>query len=218
MRGHGKLEWVGGTRDDAAGEAFDKTARLLGLPYPGGPSISAAAVQYMKNKASGTASPTRRSLQPTTYQLQPNLNLFPRPLMDSDTLDWSFSGLKTAVAREVKGERREVKEVQKLAAEVQEAIVDVLVDKTLKAVEKYKPKSLLVSGGVAANERLKEKFVHEIDLRNLKVKLHVPVAGLCTDNAAAIAACAYYNQKTLAWKKVTANPELTITSHQTKGF
>jgi len=134
MKDHGKLKWLGGTRDDAAGEAFDKCARLLGLPYPGGPSIAGAAMN-LKFKIKNL-----------------KLNLFPRPLINEDNFDWSFSGLKTAVFRETqKLENRNWKldneigslKTSRLAAEIQEAITDVLVTKTIRGIQKYKPKSFL---------------------------------------------------------------------------
>ena len=192
VSGHGKLKWIGGTRDDAAGEAFDKSARLLGLPYPGGPSISKSSGEFFRKN------PKAR------------LTLFPRPIIDERNFDWSFSGLKTAVLREVtkkKGAGREF-----LAANVQEAIVDVLIEKTLRAAVKFKPKSLLLAGGVAANQRLTEMFKMEIDNLKLDIDFRVPPPYLCTDNAAYIAAYAFYNYSPLPWKKISANPELTIAS------
>ena len=189
MRGHGNLEWIGGTRDDAAGEAFDKCARLLGLPYPGGPSISSEAFRH-KNK-NGT------------------LKMFPRPMLADKGFDWSFSGLKTAVLRVVEGPKS-ILSTPQLAAEVQEAIVDVLVEKTLRAVKKFKPKSLLLAGGVAANSRLREKFEKEIENLELKIDFRFPPPRLCTDNAAYIAGCAYFLSSQVNWKNLTVNPELSI--------
>lgn len=193
MKNHGELRWIGGTRDDAAGETFDKTARLLGLPYPGGPAISELSEKYISEN------PDKK------------LRLFPRPLINEDGFDWSFSGLKTAVLREV--EKRNIrKEKKKLAAEVQEAIVDILVYKTLNAVCEFKPKSLVLAGGVAANKRLKEKFISEIEKKGLDVDFRAPPPKLCTDNAAYIASFSYFNDKPVNWKTIDANPELTITS------
>lgn len=205
-KGRGKLSWIGGTRDDAAGEAFDKTARLLGLPYPGGPAISDEAEKFkVKN---------------------PNvkLKMFPRPMIDEDNFDWSFSGLKTAVLRKVKEqESKRVKEkltVPGLAAEIQEAIVDVLVEKTIRAAKLYKPKSLLLAGGVAANKRLREKFKLAISHQPLAIKFFVPPPKLCTDNATYIAAYANFNyprfakasrgESPIPWKEIKAEPGLNI--------
>jgi len=193
MKNHRKLTWIGGTRDDAAGEAFDKCARILGLPYPGGPAIAAEAAKF----------------QIPNYKLQ----MFPRPLINEVNYDWSFSGLKTAVLRRVKEqESKRVKEkisILQLAAEVQEAIVDSLVEKSIRAIKEFKPRSFLLAGGVAANNRLREKFLPRIKTEILQV-FHVPPANLCTDNAASIAACAFYNFHPVDWKKITANPGLTI--------
>lgn len=193
MTSHGKLKRVGGTRDDAAGEAFDKSARLLGLPYPGGPSISKLADRYLKTD-------------------NRKLILFPRPLIDERSFDFSFSGLKTAVAREVQNHKKYIlNHKSEIAAEIQEAIVDVLVDKTLKAVEKYKPRSLLLSGGVAANKRLRKKLQSSVQqLNSSPVNLFIPEPRLCTDNAATIASCAFFNNNPTPWQKISANPELTI--------
>lgn len=189
MKGHGEIEWIGGTRDDAAGEAFDKSARLLGLPYPGGPSIAAAAAEL--------------------GEIGLKLDLFPRPMMAEHNFDWSFSGLKTAVLRTVEDNKKRYSR-ERLAAEVQEAIVDVLVEKTLNAVKKFKPKSLLLAGGVSANLRLREKFKSEIKFRNLKVDFRFPVPNLCTDNAAYIASCAFFNHSPQPWKNLSVNPDLSI--------
>lgn len=193
MKKHGEVKWIGGTRDDAAGEAFDKSARLLGLPYPGGPAISTEADKYLANN------PKKK------------LKFFPRPMIGEDNFDWSFSGLKTAVLNEIKDKEIKGKEQQKTAAEIQEAIVDVLIKKTLKAVKKYRPKSLLLAGGVAANKRLKEKFQIEIKNQKLKIDFFVPPPKLCTDNAAYIAAAAHFNNSPVPWQKIDASPQLSIT-------
>lgn len=195
MLGHGKFEWIGGTRDDAAGEAFDKTARLMGLPYPGGPSISKAADQYFNSKSSRS---------------NKVLNKFPRPMIGKDNFDWSFSGLKTAVLREFENVSNKHNQVGHFSAEVQEAIVDVLVQKTLKAVNKFKPKSLLLAGGVVANSRLRNKFSDEIGDQTENIDLFVPPPKLCTDNAAYIAGCAFFIKKATNWDRLASNPQLSI--------
>lgn len=188
MKKHKSFKYLGGTRDDAAGEAFDKTARLLNLPYPGGPSISNLAKKYKGI----------------------NLNLFPRPMIRDKNFEFSFSGLKTAVYKYVKN-LKITKDLQiKLSAEIQEAIVDVLISKTLLAVKKYKPKSLLLAGGVSANRRLREKIKEEIIKQNIKAELFLPNAKYSTDNAVAIASSGFFNQKISPWQKINVNPELTI--------
>lgn len=192
MKDHGDIKWIGGTRDDAAGEAFDKTARVLGLPYPGGPAISEKAKEFRSQNQSE------------------KLDMFPRPLLNSKDFDFSFSGLKTSVLNRVKKEKLSQEKVEKYAAEIEEAIADVLVSKTLKAVEKFKPKSLLISGGVSANRRLRKMFESETGKQKLKVDLFIPPAELCTDNAAMIGTTAFYNKKEVDWKDLSANPALRI--------
>jgi len=183
MQSHEEIKWIGGTRDDAAGEAFDKTARLLNLPYPGGPSISKAAERNLNEK----------------------LTLFPRPMIHEDNLDFSFSGLKTAVLNYTRNNNINV---NRLAAEIQESIVDVIVNKSLKAIKAHKPKSFLLSGGVAANSRLREKLTYA--LKNEGVKFYIPEPKLCTDNAVSTAIAAFYHNTQVPWQEVTANPNLTI--------
>jgi len=190
-----EIEWIGGTRDDAAGETFDKAARLLELGYPGGPAISAAAEKF----------------QTTNPKTQIKL---PRPLLYDKTFDFSFSGLKTAVLREV-NHLKEINQfnsetTNQVAHEVQEAITDVLVIKTLKAVREYCVNTVLVSGGVAANSRLREKFALEIENWKLEIDLRVPPPHLCTDNADMVAAAAEFNYHPIPWQEVTTNPGLQI--------
>lgn len=192
MKNHGNIKWIGGTRDDAAGEAFDKTARLLGLGYPGGPAIAAQAAKFEVRNP------------------KPELNLFPRPLINEDNFDFSFSGLKTAVLNYINHQSSVISH-RRLAAEVQEAIVDVLVTKSVKAVQKYKPKSFLLGGGVAANNRLRERFQEEFVSKKLQATFHVPAVKFCTDNASVIASAAHFNYRPVDWKKIVANPQLTIT-------
>lgn len=155
-----QAEVVGRTVDDAAGEAFDKVARLLGLGYPGGPAIERAA----------------RSGDPHRYH-------FPRAMLERGNLNFSFSGLKTAVLYLVRSEPDANR--SDVAASFQEAVVDVLVWKTMHAAELMGMKKVLLVGGVAANSRLREKLAEECSKRNLE--LYVPPVELCMDNAAMIA-------------------------------
>lgn len=174
MKNHGKFQWLGGTRDDAAGECFDKSARILNLGYPGGPAIEKAASEG-------------------------NVHL-PRPMINEKNFDFSFSGLKTAVKNTQGG-------ASEIAYELQQAVAEVLVTKTLRAAEKFGAKSILLAGGVAANKRLREKFM--LDCRSFKV--YIPPIKLCTDNAAYISSAAYFNNKPQGWKKVDVDPSLDIT-------
>jgi len=192
IKNHGKIKWLGGTRDDAAGEAFDKIGRLLGLPYPGGPVIE---------KASERGDASRFT--------------FPRPMINSNDFDFSFSGLKTAALRtinkchsELDSESLPEQTVNDLCTSVQQAIIDVLIKKTLKAAVKYNAKSILLGGGVSANQKLRDGLKLKIENFKLKIPFFVPEKWLCTDNAAMIATSAFFNYKPVPWKKITANPEL----------
>ena len=184
MKSHTDITWLGGTRDDAAGECFDKSGRLLGLSYPAGPEIEQKA----------------KLGNPKAYH-------FPRPLKNDGSFDFSFSGLKTAVLREV--EKVKIMNEQTsndICRGLQDAIIDVLVSKTFAAAEKYNVTTILLSGGVAANQTLKAAFEEKVKQTNMQ--LFVPPRSLCTDNAAMIGTAAILQGKTTEWKKVTANPEL----------
>jgi N6-L-threonylcarbamoyladenine synthase len=185
IRKHKDYEWLGGTRDDAAGEAMDKIGRLLGLPYPGGPHIEKAALKGNENK----------------YK-------FPQALIDSKDFDFSFSGLKTAVLREVQKESLTEQRVNDISASTQKAITDIIVRKTIKAAEKYNARSILLGGGVAANTKLRTDLQNGINKQNLNAKLFVPSKILCTDNGAMIAAAAFYNNEVTNFGNVDANPNL----------
>lgn len=189
MKNHNDIKWLGGTRDDAAGEALDKIGRLLNLPYPGGPNIEKAAKK-------GNAK---------SYN-------FPRPLIDSFDFDFSFSGLKTAVQREIKKiSQLNDKQVTNLSASAQKAIINVLTKKTFKAVKKENAKSILLSGGVSANENLINEFIFGIKKNKLDINFFVPEKWLCTDNAAMIGSAAFFIGKPISWKDVDVNPELYFT-------
>ena len=172
MEDHLTYRRLGGTRDDAAGEAFDKVARLLELGYPGGPAIQTAAEEG----------------DPRAFD-------FPRAWLEDDW-DFSFSGLKTAVLREVKGLEEEGKPllVSDLAASFQAAVVDVLVEKTLNAGDEYDAGELLVVGGVSANRELRRAVTARSD-----VPVHIPPISLCTDNAAMIAGAGCFRY-TAGWR------------------
>ncbi|HEY67647.1 MAG TPA: tRNA (adenosine(37)-N6)-threonylcarbamoyltransferase complex transferase subunit TsaD, partial [Thermoflexia bacterium] len=164
MRDHGQYEYLGGTLDDAAGEAFDKVGRLLGLPYPGGPAIEKTA----------------REGNPTAFR-------FPRAWLD-DSYDFSFSGLKTAVLRAVQkySEPPRGRLLADLSASFQEAVVDVLSAKTARAAEEFDVTAVLLCGGVSANQALRAETRERAG-----VPVYYPPPILCTDNAAMVGACAY---------------------------
>ena len=161
----GDVQSLGATVDDAAGEAFDKVARVLGLPFPGGPHIDRAAVDG-----------------------DPREIAFPRGKSDDGTLDFSFSGLKTAVARWVEARERagEPVPVAHVAASFQEAVVDVLTAKAVAACHEYGVDHLLIGGGVAANSRLRAVAIERCAAAGIEVR--IPRPGLCTDNGAMVAA------------------------------
>lgn len=186
-----KVEYVGGTRDDAAGEAFDKSARLIGLDYPGGPAISKLADIYIDSRLHGND----------------KLDLFPRPMINSGDLDMSFSGLKTAVLNYVKANPSFDK--NKMSAEIQEAIVDTLITKAKLAIDKHSPKSFLLAGGVSANSRLRVKMSRIFGEAETP-KMYVPIAKYSTDNAVMIAVAALMQENIVTWKEVNANPSLSI--------
>ncbi len=179
------LMWLGGTLDDAAGECFDKTARLLGFGHGGGLAIERAALKF--------------KVQSSKFKVK-----LPRPMMD-ESFNFSFSGLKTAVMREWK-KYNNPELASAFAHEIQESITDVLVAKTLRAAKHYGAKSILLSGGVAANLRLREKF----NIQHSSFNIHAPDGALCTDNAVMIGACAFFLGSPADWHHISATPDLTV--------
>lgn len=197
IKNHNNYLYLGGTRDDACGEAFDKTARLLQIAqYNGGPAIAKRAQEYLDYLPS-----------------QKPISFFPRPMINTKTFEFSFSGLKTAVFNKVLSLKKDHLfndlAVKKFSYEIQEAITDVLANKILLGIEKFQPKSVLIAGGVAANQRLKEKLELKIKTKH-EVGFFIPPPSLCTDNAAYIASCAFFNNHPLPWQKVSANPAREI--------
>jgi N6-L-threonylcarbamoyladenine synthase len=163
MDAHLSYKRLGSTLDDAAGEAFDKVARLLGLPYPGGPSLQQAAEKG----------------DPTAYK-------FPRAWLEG-TWNFSFSGLKTAVLKECKKLADKPLPVADLAASFQAAVIEVLFTKTMKAAREFNVKRIVVGGGVSANRPLRDAFLSQKEFQ-----VHIPRLSLCTDNAAMVAAAGYF--------------------------
>ncbi|MFH1462405.1 MAG: tRNA (adenosine(37)-N6)-threonylcarbamoyltransferase complex transferase subunit TsaD [bacterium] len=196
MKGFGKYIILGETRDDAAGECFDKTARILELGYPGGPAIAQQARQWQK----------ALSKKP----------LLPRPMLNQKNYDFSFSGLKTAVLYDFKNRSPKIRKskqyIQEMSAEIQQAIIDVLIYKTLKAAKNSKAKTIILGGGVGANQELRKQLKEKLEKEMPKAKYLVPDKKYCTDNAAMIAATAYYHlpEQTKEWKNIKANANLRI--------
>lgn len=195
MKDHGMYERIGYTRDDAAGECFDKAAKLLGYEYPGGPKISKFA-----------------SLgNPTAIQ-------FPRPMLKENNYDFSFAGLKTAALywlRENKLMEPEIKNnesgvtINDFCASFEQAIVDVLVAKTLRAAEEYKPKSILLVGGVSANKKLRDTLGGALKKQYPSITYLLSPLKYAMDNGAMIAVAGYYlaiNKKFNDWRTLEADP------------
>lgn len=192
MREHGHFEVIGETRDDAAGEAYDKVARVLNLPYPGGPHIDRLA-----------------------HEGSPEIDL-PRAWLEPNSYDFSFSGLKSAVINTVHNAEQRGDSIapETLAASFQASVIEVLVTKSVQAAKEYKVKQVLLAGGVAANKGLRAKLTEAFnELEN--VQLVVPPLSLCTDNAAMIAAAGsiLFEKGKRADLTLNGNPGLDISIH-----
>lgn len=184
MLAPGKYKMLGATRDDASGECFDKVAKLLGLPYPGGPQISKLALAG----------------NPTAID-------FPRPMLDSNNFDFSFSGLKTSALYYL----RDNPKVNKadFCASFEQSIVDTLVGKMSRAIKKFKPKTVILCGGVSANKKLRETLTEEIKNSFPNSNFLVPEPKYCMDNAAMIAVAGWHKaqkKEFTDWCKLKANP------------
>lgn len=191
MKDYGEYTIVGKTLDDAAGEAFDKVATLLGLPYPGGPEISRMA--HLGNSKA--------------YQ-------FARPLITKPGFDFSFSGLKSDVLRFVKKRKRALTyhEKRNVAASFQRAVVDVLLSKCTRAAKEFKPKTISLAGGVSANSLLRSEFTRTLSHAFPHATIAIPPKELSTDNAVMIAYVAEkkYKKKDFADLTLTANPNAML--------
>ena len=190
MREHGNFEIVGETRDDAAGESYDKIGRVLGVPYPGGKHIDEMA------------------------QLGEDTFNFPRAMIHEDNYDFSFSGLKSAFINTVHNASQKGEELNPndLATSFQNAVVDVLVDKTIRAAKEYSVKQIVLAGGVAANSGLRNTLSEAVESELENVKLVVPPLSLTGDNAAMIGAAAFldFENNHTANLTLNAQPGLTL--------
>ena len=164
----GKFKTIGETRDDAAGEAFDKAAKMMKIGYPGGPIISTEAEKY-KNKS--------------------EIHL-PRPMINSDNFDFSFSGLKTAIRYALENDKNWKNKIPEYCAEFQQAIIDVLIKKTISASNKFNIKTIMLAGGVSANKELRKQLKKQVLKNNFK--FNMPNLKYTTDNAAMIATAGYF--------------------------
>lgn len=169
VKDYRQYELLGHTRDDAAGEAFDKVARAIGLGYPGGPKLSKLAKDGNEHAIA-----------------------FPRPCLDEESYDFSFSGLKSAVLNYLNKMEMTGQEVCRadIAASFQSSVVEVLVAKTMQAAAQYGTKKIAMAGGVSANHKLREEMQKACDLHGYR--FYVPEPILCTDNAAMVGSCAYF--------------------------
>jgi len=201
MKGIGQYKLIGETRDDAAGECFDKAARILGLGYPGGPVIAAEAAKFGRGQTSAK---------------------LPRPMMYQKNYDFSFSGLKTAVLYDYRSRpsklRKSKQYIREMCREVQQAIIDVLIHKTIKAAKDFRVKSIIFGGGVVANEELRKQFQEKIRKdynppTAPDIKYLIPDTKYCTDNAVMVAIAAYFHRqevKRVNWKKIAVDANLKI--------
>ncbi|MEK7550121.1 MAG: tRNA (adenosine(37)-N6)-threonylcarbamoyltransferase complex transferase subunit TsaD [Patescibacteria group bacterium] len=203
-----QYEILGETQDDAAGEAYDKVAKLLGLPYPGGPQIDKRADAFQKSHS-------EESIKEFTDK-------FPRPMLTSDNFDFSFSGLKTAVLYSLKKETKETMQDEEFISAMchafQEATVDVLVGKTKKALKKLSPKTFVIAGGVSANTRLRSRLEKMITKEFPETQFLTPDFAYSLDNAAMIGIAAALRlermtadeKKELLKNSVSLNPDANL--------
>ena len=187
VKGYEEFDILGQTRDDAAGEAFDKIARVMGFPYPGGPHIDALAIEG-----------------------NPDAIEFPKALSEPGNFEFSFSGLKSAVINLVHNEEQRGNEIRKkdLATSFQNTVVEIITKKTMKALKDYQVNNLIVAGGVAANKGIREKLASLCEKENINYSF--PDIKYCTDNAAMIAASGYYAYILGERADLTLNPKSSL--------
>ena len=175
MEEHGRFKTIGETRDDAAGEAFDKAAKMMGIGYPGGPAISSEATRITdKSEIRNPKSEIR----------------LPRPMINSNNFDFSFSGLKTAIRYALEDDKNWKEKIPEYCAEFQQAVIDVLIKKTIKAALKFNAKTVMLAGGVSANKELRQQLKQAVLKNNFKFSM--PDLKYTTDNAAMIATAGYF--------------------------
>lgn len=196
MRKIGDYKILGETRDDAAGECFDKVARLLGLSYPGGPAIEKFAKYEIRNPKYGIK--------------------LPRPMINQRNYDFSFAGLKTAVLYDFKErslkDRKSKQYKIEMAKEVQQAVIDVLIEKTVRAAKDFKVKTIFLGGGVIANKELRNQIKKRVGKEIARVKCLIPQIEFCTDNGAMVALAGFFHQNKVMknFDKIKAKGNLTI--------
>lgn len=176
MKEWGIYECIGETRDDAVGEAFDKVARMLGLPYPGGPEIGAHAKRAREENL-------------------PEFIKLPRPMLDADNLDFSFSGLKTAVRYAIGKKKLTPNEISALARDFEDAVTEVLLKKSKRAIDTHNIQTLIIGGGVSANTYIRETFHNFFTKEYPHLKVYFPPRNLSTDNSIMIALAGHAHMK-----------------------
>ena len=203
MKGHGKFQTIGETRDDAAGEAFDKAAKLLQLGYPGGPIVSKTAAEFKKvSAATAITHPVRPG---AVHPSQEGNIILPRPMLNDPNFDFSFSGLKTALLYKIQKDKDWKNRIPEYCHEFERAVVETLVGKAVKTAKKYQVKTMMLAGGVSANLVLREEFQNAA--AKLGVACHIPPLEYTTDNAAMIAVAGYFRaraKKFTPWQKLKA--------------
>lgn len=195
MEGHGKYQTIGETRDDAAGEAFDKAAKLLGVGYPGGPVIASEAEKYSSIDGK-----------------MPSI-ILPRPMLDSKDFDFSFSGLKTAIRYQIEKDQEYRLRIPEYCHEFQQSVIDVLIAKTIKAAIRYNVKTIMLSGGVSANKELRRQMASKVELKFPDIIFRVPELRYTTDNAAMIAVAGCYKAlrgEFTEWRDLRVNCNLKL--------
>ncbi len=253
MRDHFQYEILGETEDDAVGEAFDKVARMLGLAYPGGPIVAKRADNFRNAKPpivipdppAGGGNPClpagrqvpQNSLDPRVKPEDDSLVKFPRPMIKSGNYQFSFSGLKTSVLYFLKKNEDKIQDetfINEVCHEFQEAVVDVLVEKSKQAIMEFRPKTFVIAGGVSANVRLRNQLHNMIDTTNsgetavsaavspLFVQFSMPELSHSLDNAAMIGAAAAYRYERMSgeqrksldtnWQTLEASASLTLSN------
>jgi N6-L-threonylcarbamoyladenine synthase len=195
MKDHGKYKIIGDTKDDACGEAFDKGAVMLGMKYPGGPEIGKAAKAFAKTGQKCAIS-------------------LPRPMLHSPNYDFSFSGLKTALLYQLQKDKNWKKRIPEYAFAYEDAIIDILTKKTIRAAKAYRAKSVILTGGVSANLELRRILGETVKtaFKN-KVAFHIPDLGYTMDNAAMIAIAGYYQlrrKERHSWTEIKISTKIEL--------
>lgn len=202
MKDFENFKKIGQTLDDAAGECFDKVAKILKIGYPGGPVVAAEAAKF--------------KMQNSKVEIK-----FPRPMINSDDFNFSFSGLKTAVLYKTQslGDSITRQMIPAICQETQQSIIDVLISKTIKAAKKFKIKSIILGGGVVANQELRRQFSLRAHQELADFKFYLPESIFCTDNAAMVAVAGYFKLikvlpaqwlKKFDWRKIKVDSNLEI--------